>query len=48
MNEYPLTELAQTAAAVHELYVEFVKAGFAPDQAIYLAGKAMMGNQGRE
>ena len=35
----PSTPLGQLAATLHELYLEFVAAGFTESQALYLVGQ---------
>ena len=36
-----MTELAQAAASLHELFVSYVEAGFTEQQALYLVSKIM-------
>lgn len=35
----PLSELAASAAQIHECYMEFQRAGFTEEQALYLVGR---------
>jgi len=47
----PITPLAELAGDLHEMYLEFVRAGFSKQQAIYLLGvqvSANIRNQGGE
>lgn len=37
----PITELAQAAMQLHELFTAYVEAGFTEQQALYLVGKIM-------
>lgn len=43
MPDYPLTPLAQIAAALHELFTSLTTAGFTEAQALYLVGKHVEG-----
>ena len=44
--EDPITNLAQAAAQMHELFLAYVNAGFTEAQALYLIGQ-ILGNAGR-
>jgi hypothetical protein len=37
----PITQLAEAAASLHELFREYVKAGFTEQQALFLTGKVL-------
>lgn len=39
--EDPITQLAEAAASLHELFVAYVGAGFTEGQALYLIGRLM-------
>ena len=46
--ESPLSEMAASAVATHEMFESFVSAGFTRTEALYLVGQilaAAMGNQ---
>lgn len=40
----PMTELAEAASSMHELFTEWVKAGFTERQALYLCGQVLRGS----
>lgn len=44
--EDPITQLAQAAASLHELFTAYVAAGFTENQALYLVGQ-IIANAGR-
>ncbi len=41
--EDPITQLAQAAASLHELFTSYVSAGFTKSQALYLVGQIVGG-----
>lgn len=43
-----ITELRAAAQQLHELYTEYVRAGFTEQQALYLVGRLITGAQGGE
>jgi hypothetical protein len=43
-----MTELAQAAAQLHELFTAYVDAGFTEQQALYLIGKLITASQQSE
>lgn len=40
----PMTELAEQATSLHEMYLALVAAGFRPDQALYLTAQVITAN----
>jgi hypothetical protein len=44
--EDPITQLAQAAVGLHELYTSFIAAGFTDQQSLYLVGQALTASIG--
>lgn len=42
----PITELRQGAAMLHEMFMEYITAGFSEQQALYLCGKLLTAGVG--